>query len=158
MTRINLVDPKILADNHLMAEWREIKMVPAALRRSLRTKTVQDVKRNIPKEYTLNTGHVRFFYDKMSFLKNRYRILTDELLSRGYNLIESSGNFDQYLHDIPTLFCTAVWTPNQQDIFVNVERILLRISEKPSIYRYRSKYVGYNFFNELYVCGSECIK
>lgn len=35
MTRINLVPPEELMDQHLFAEFREIKMVPKSLRRSL---------------------------------------------------------------------------------------------------------------------------
>ena len=35
MTRINLVPPEELTDQHLFAELREIKMVPRSLARSL---------------------------------------------------------------------------------------------------------------------------
>ena len=79
MTRINLVPAENLADQHLFAEWREIKMVPAALRRSLRTKTIQSILKSVPSRYTLNTGHVTFFYNKMKFLTDRYEILSNEL-------------------------------------------------------------------------------
>ena len=69
MTRINLVSPEELTDQHLMAEWREIKMVPAALRRSLRTQSTQAVLKKIPSAFTLNKGHVTFFYNKIDYLK-----------------------------------------------------------------------------------------
>ena len=36
MTRINLIHPSELTDQHLFAEFREIKMIPKSLRRSLR--------------------------------------------------------------------------------------------------------------------------
>lgn len=35
MTRINLVPPSELMDQHLFAEFREIKMVPRSLHRSI---------------------------------------------------------------------------------------------------------------------------
>ena len=44
MTRINLVPPEELMDQHLFAEFREIKMVPKSLRRSLRAAEARDVK------------------------------------------------------------------------------------------------------------------
>lgn len=64
MTRINLVPPSELTDQHLFAEFREIKMVPKALARSLKGRRPRGVLEAIPKEFTLNTGHVMFFYDK----------------------------------------------------------------------------------------------
>ena len=72
MTRINAgVDPADLKRAHLLAEWREITMVPASLRRSLRTKTKNEVLRSIGPAFTLNRGHVTFFYDKMLYLRKR---------------------------------------------------------------------------------------
>ncbi len=38
MTRINIIPVKELYDQHLIAEYREITMVPAALNRTLRSK------------------------------------------------------------------------------------------------------------------------
>ena len=68
MTRINLITPSKLADQHLFAEWREIKMIPPALMRSLKSKNEQDIISKISNTYTLNKGHVTFFYDKINFL------------------------------------------------------------------------------------------
>ena len=85
MTRINLVSPSELANEHVFAEWREIKMVPKALARSLRTQSSDKVAKKIPKKFTLNAGHVLFFYDKGSYLRKRYQELTEELEKRGYN-------------------------------------------------------------------------
>jgi hypothetical protein len=39
----------------------------------------------IPMQYVLGTGHVKFFYDKMQFLQKRFDSLVLEMLSRGYN-------------------------------------------------------------------------
>ena len=38
MTRINIIPPSELTDQHLIAEYREIFMVPASLRRTLKSK------------------------------------------------------------------------------------------------------------------------
>ena len=73
MTRINAnIPPSELKRMHLVAELREITMVPASLRRSLRSKSVNQVIRSIPDKFTLNSGHVKFFYDKLEFLKQRF--------------------------------------------------------------------------------------
>lgn len=83
MTRINLVDPSELHYKHLVAEYKEIVRVF-----SLSRKAQWDVmrgKKAIPPEYTLGTGHVLFFYNKLDFILNRYKNLTKEMISRGYN-------------------------------------------------------------------------
>lgn len=149
MTRINLVNVKSLADQHLFAEWREIKMVPASLRRSLKTKTVKGILKNIPVRYTLNAGHVTFFFDKMNFLSKRYILLTSELLERNYNLSKISS-FEEYLTDIPEEFCSKEWNPDRQEIQINVERILARIGEKPEWYRYYGVKTSIDYFKTAY--------
>jgi len=56
MTRINLVPVGELANQHAMAEWREIKMIPRSLARSLKTQSIEKILNKIPKEFCLNTG------------------------------------------------------------------------------------------------------
>ena len=74
MTRINLVQPSELTDQHLIAEYREIFMVGGSLRRTLVSKSGYREDR-VPKKYTLNTGHVYFFYNKGKYLHTRYKEL-----------------------------------------------------------------------------------
>ena len=62
MTRINIIDPAELHDQHLVAEYREIFMVGSSLQRSLKSANWDP--KNIPVSFTLNKGHVSFFYDK----------------------------------------------------------------------------------------------
>ena len=47
MTRINLVDPNFLSDQHLVAEYREIFMVGSALQRSIKSPSWQKTKANL---------------------------------------------------------------------------------------------------------------
>lgn len=145
MTRINLVPVQDLADQHLFAEWREIKMVPAALRRSLKTRKSGDILSGIPRRYTLNKGHVTFFFNKMKFLTERYKLLTDELISREYSL-GSGSDFTEFTYDIPGEFNHADWHPDKFEVAVNIERILLRISEKPLWYKYLGVRLTPTFF------------
>jgi deoxyribonuclease (pyrimidine dimer) len=149
MTRINLVPVENLADQHLFAEWREIKMVPAALRRSLRTKSIQVIQNSIPGKYTLNTGHVTFFYNKMKFLTERYRLLTGELVKREYN-INSDPDFRYFFGDLPKEFNHVDWHPDKKEVDINIERISARISEKPEWYRYYGRRVIEGYFDNMY--------
>lgn len=135
MTRINLIDPSELADQHLMAEYRELLMVPAALRRSLRTKTVKDILSSVPKDFTLNTGHVRFFYDKLKYLDSRYEQLREELKGRGFN-IDDSRVYD--VSDLPTVFYND-YVPTKEALEIIRERIKQKISLKPNWYRYKGE-------------------
>lgn len=132
MTRINAdIDPKKLKRAHLIAEYREITMVPASLRRSLRTKTKEEVLASIPKKFTLNKGHVKFFYDKQLFLKSRFLRLCMEMERRGYQFDHMRGvafsGFDQ------EFYCD--WNSTQEDDDIVHERIALRISQKPHLYK-----------------------
>jgi deoxyribonuclease (pyrimidine dimer) len=135
MTRINIISPSELTDQHLVAEYREIEMVPAALERSLRTKSVYDILRNIPSEFTLNKGHVSFFYNKMAYLRERFELIVNEMNERGMN--PSDERVDRVAERFAkqhALFQNN-WTPTIRDASIIRERIEYRISQKPSWYR-----------------------
>ena len=70
MTRINCgIPPAELSDRHLIAEHREIKRVPNLVRKGRYSMKGQ------PVEFTLGTGHIKFFYDKLGYLLERYQQL-----------------------------------------------------------------------------------
>ena len=46
MTKINLVEPRELSNQHLVAEYREIFMVGSALQRSLKSKNWEKTKKS----------------------------------------------------------------------------------------------------------------
>ena len=129
MTRINTIDPKDLTDQHLMAEYRELPMVAAALRRSVTSKRGLPP---IPKRYTLNTGHVTFFYDKSDFLKERYRALVDELRIRGFRLDPDRVVDFTPFDSTPQTY----WSPTNDDKRVSTQRIVERVGQKPTFYKY----------------------
>lgn len=67
MTRINVgIPPRELTNKHLTAEHREIKRIPNAV------KTGKAKMVGIPAQFTLGTGHVKFFYNKLGYLRQRY--------------------------------------------------------------------------------------
>ena len=79
MTRINAtIPPAALCDQHLVAEYREILRTTA-----LATKNPVDSSK-LPQTFTLGTGHVKFFYDKLKYIHIRFNQLRQELLNRGF--------------------------------------------------------------------------
>lgn len=93
MTRINIVPPEELTDQHLFAEVREIRGVPRALARSLKKRGVPGVLAKVPADYTLGVGHMFFFFNKGFYLERRHLGLRMELLRRGITF-DSSILFD----------------------------------------------------------------
>jgi len=84
VTRINLVSPSELHTKHLVAEAHEITRVFALARKAQH----ELHKKNIPLEYTLGTGHVLFFYNRLGFIVERYSSLCSEMRSRGFKVNE----------------------------------------------------------------------
>lgn len=116
MTRINVgVEPSELNTKMLIAEHREIKRIPNVI------KSGRFNMDNQPKEFTLGTGHVKFFYDKIGFLKERYVRIHEECIKRGFDVT----NFVNSFEDIPSNLMGS-YSPTQKDR----ELILNRISER----------------------------
>jgi deoxyribonuclease (pyrimidine dimer) len=86
MTRINVVPVTELTDKHLLAEYREIMRLPNNLKTTLARKGKPFSLSEIPNEYTLGKGHVKFFYNKFQYLLSRYIALANELLKRQYDI------------------------------------------------------------------------
>lgn len=92
----------------------------------------------MPKEFTLNTGHVSFFYDKATYLFQRYGLIRVELRKRGINFDEQSvldpldvyGTvaFDSRFH--------KKYEPTAKALAIIRERIAQKIAMKPDRYRY----------------------
>lgn len=159
MTRINLVPVQELTDQHLFAEFREIKMVPKSLRRSLqaawqrefdkndsndfseerRRLAVAAVLKRIPAQFTLGTGHVSFFYDKGAYLSNRFLELREELARRGVNFDRSSKLDSAGVYaEVPITFFKN-YTPTPEALILIRERIAEKIAMKPDWYRYEGR-------------------
>ena len=135
MTRINLLDPELLTDQHLFSEFREIKMVPKALSRSLAARGVSGVLGTIPERFTLNKGHVMFFYDKGLYLEQRYELLKAELRVRGIQFNELSPfDPDRVYENNPTLYND--YCPTEEALMIITNRIMEKLAMRPEWYRY----------------------
>lgn len=138
--RCNLVDPRILTDQHLIAERRELRMIPPLLSQQFRMlNSTQNVKVNIttkiPKQFVLGQGHMLFWLDKFKFLENRFNELTREMKIRGFNP-DYNLQLDTTLAKTLDLYLS--WIPTQQDILLSKTRIVKRILQKPTWYRFHS--------------------
>ena len=127
MTRINCVPVKELCNKMLLAEWREMPRLVSNLDKSLNRKSKPFDISEIPSEYTLGKGHVKYFYDKFLYLHKRHKQLTEELRFRGFNI---KSYDDNHFLKVPKQFIND-WTPNEKDIKLNRERIKIRMPNNP---------------------------
>lgn len=117
MTRINCgIPPKDLTSKHLIAEHREIKRIPNVIRSGRFSMKDQ------PKDFTLGTGHVKFFYDKLEFLRKRYVSLYQECVSRGFNVT----NYIDAWNGIPEYLMND-YSPTDRDTKIVQDRINERL-------------------------------
>ena len=94
MVRINLIEPGKLADQHLIAEYNEILMLLGYVKKYPEPK-------DIPEEYTLGKGHIKFFKNKLRYLKNRHETVKKEMVKRGFetNKTINLNEFDKILRN-----------------------------------------------------------
>ena len=110
MTRINIVEPSELTDQHLIAEYRELFMVAGSLRRTLKSKV----------------GY------RESKVPKRYTALRNEMKKRGFtpndsSIFEPNVFIDNGLYND--------WLPTLEDYKIIRKRIAEKIAMKPNWYR-----------------------
>jgi deoxyribonuclease (pyrimidine dimer) len=132
MTRINVIPVEELSNQHLMAEWREIFHIPRSLNRTLNSKKGLEPER-ISSEYLLGTGHVYFFFDKMSYLLDRHKKIYRELLRRGYKIVYKEYLVDPFRR---IEYRLKEYTPSEKDLEVNRKRIREKLEIRPGWYRF----------------------
>jgi deoxyribonuclease (pyrimidine dimer) len=123
MTRINsAIRARLLTDEHLLAEHREIKRMPSVYAKRKQKGSLGV----IPEEFTLGAGHVIFFIDKGRFTLSRYRELYEECLQRGFTVTNYISLWDIYeevdFND---------HQPTEKEKAVLIERITERIHSSP---------------------------
>lgn len=120
MTRVNLVDPTVLIDQHLIAEYREIVRVVNS------HKNYKGDYSDCPKSFVLGKGHVKFFYPIIEYIYWRHSRLIEEMERRGFTANMSIGDAE----------CT--WQPSKAE----VERSRSRIRERLFDMRPEPRYNG----------------
>jgi deoxyribonuclease (pyrimidine dimer) len=136
MVRINLIEPKRLADQHLIAEYDEILMLFGYVRRYPKLK-------EMPPNYTLGKGHMLFFKNKLLYLKKRHELLRNEMRKRGFaqRVKINLNKFPPCLrHD---------WVPSVDDKKIIKQRLTQKFKKKPNYYRYYRDEKSLAFFLRL---------
>lgn len=134
MTRINLVPPEELYDQHLLAEYCETRLLARNMHRYFKSNST---KSNIPAQFTLNTGHCLFFKDKGLYLQKRFGILRAELIKRKYNPQYDTLDVSAW----PATFFND-WSPTERDMNIIRERIKEKVQKKPNWYKYYGEVVA----------------
>lgn len=129
--RVNVISPKYLSDQHLIAEYREMKMVTYYYVRSKGTKNGIE-KNRISVKYTLNKGHAYMWYDKMNYILKRFNSICDEMRSRGFKCDYTELNFTNIDES-----AFGDYEVTQEDIKINLDRVLIRIEKQPKFYKFK---------------------
>ena len=127
MTRINVIPVDELTDKHLVAEYRELpRIFKLVLDRQNKGHTPMTVKREkaMPSTYTLGTGHVLFFYNKLYYLIDRYQELCNEMENRGFTVNYPDVPDFVWKLDIDWL---GEYTPTTEALAINRDRINKRL-------------------------------
>jgi deoxyribonuclease (pyrimidine dimer) len=136
MVRVNLIHPKKLADQHLIAEYNEILMLLAYVKKYPK----ED---NIPENYVLGKGHIKFFKNKLLYLKERHEKLKNEMKNRDF-----ATNKTINLNEFPLNLINS-WKSSKKDEIIIVSRIIEKINKKPNYYRYYGEHKPQGFFVSL---------
>ena len=119
MTRVNCgIPPAELSKKHLMAEAREIKRIPNCV-----AKGRYNIKGQ-PKKFTLGEGHVKFFYDKLGYLKKRYEELYADCIRRKINVQYYGNAWD----NVPK-HLMGDYIPTEEDKIIVRQRIFERLNK-----------------------------
>jgi len=139
MARVNVgVDPKLLSDQHLVAESVEITMITGNLRLNN-----YKLKGDIPSEFPMGKGHMNFFKDKLVYLKRRLDSVNNEMIRRGFKpgTKIDLDEFPEKLH--------GDWTPTLKDSMILrvrvADRLITRANGKSAsrLHRYNRRYIGW---------------
>lgn len=113
MTRINVgYSPQLLSRQHLLAEHREMKRIPNTVASG------KAIIKDIPDTFRLGAGHVKFFYNKLGYLLERYKEVYQECQRRGFNV----QNYESAWSGVPSHLMGS-YTPTPEDTKIISERI-----------------------------------
>lgn len=132
MTRINTIDPTYLLDQHLFAEFREITRI-SSLARPLANYG----------NYTMGTGHMKFFYDKGAFLAARLTKLQAEMDRRGI------WSYTPKTYALHSEGLNNDWAPQSLDHVTNLIRLVDKLTDKPGFYKFHGKPVDPLHYSDL---------
>lgn len=144
MTRVNVIEPSLLTDQHLFAEYREITRIFALVKNAQDKHGIQKTLQKIPPSFVMGTGHVLFFYDKLDFIEKRYHKLKDCVLQRGFDITLKDSIIDFRTQIAPIFY--QDYMPNCVDIEKNCTRLIEKIRQRPNWYRLHGDVIDDNAY------------
>lgn len=148
MARVNVgLNPRLLSDQHLVAESVEITMITGGLRSHN-----YKLKGPIPQKFSLGKGHINFFKNKLKYLEKRLTEVNNEMVRRGFKpgtYIDLNEFPSEYRHD---------WKPSMEDSSELRARVADRLlnpkngKQGRDYHRYYGKVIGEeieNFHNNI---------
>lgn len=129
MTRINLIPVEELSDQHLLAEYREL---PRVIKQKI------DIS-NAPERYCLGKGHMKWAKKHTMFILYRYGEICDEMKYRGFKFNYECSDLSYYAMQHCGNEIYNMYSVNNEDIKLSLDRIIEKIKQKPTWYRWTSR-------------------
>lgn len=131
MTRINVIPPQELSDQHLIAEYHEL---PRCIKQKI---NIEDA----PATYKLGSGHMKWAASHLAFLMQRYYLLCNEMKYRGFRVNYPSSDLNQYVYEnkLQRLVEEDGYTVTHTDILLNQDRLVSKYVQKPWEYTWTKR-------------------
>ncbi|NCC99801.1 MAG: hypothetical protein EOL95_08915 [Bacteroidia bacterium] len=130
------IKPELLSDEHLFAEQRELKMLPSLYKR------IGDSSLNkCPETFKLGSGHMLFFVYKPNYTYNRYNLVYNECIKRGYKIENESFRWTDAYGEAFLKHPDYVESGNEKQILI--DRITTKILKSPKqFFHYNHKQIS----------------
>lgn len=124
LTRVNVVPVSELTNSQLLAEYREIPRIYKLVLKSI--DRGEPLGKDVPDEFTYGKGALRFWYNKLAFIKLRQCALRDEMLARSYKPVAHASPESEGNHDILHPGYWQDYTPTPEALALNRRRLAAR--------------------------------
>lgn len=125
MTRINCVPPQELCNKHLTAEHYELPRIFTEVKKLL-AKGRDPAAIPAPEKYTLGLGHMKFFYTRLGYLRDRQADLAFEMARRKMKV--NMDNIKGLTAGIPDRLFGG-WEPDEEALAANRKRLQEKLAE-----------------------------
>ena len=128
MTRVNCIDPNMLNNKHLGAAWNETPRIITDVEKLIK-EGYKPNEISIPEQYVFGTGHMKFFYNKLHYIKNYLFYIWKAGCMRDLNyskqlMLEYDNRIEAIRQE--DIGWYGVWRPSQEDIYLNMARLVFR--------------------------------
>lgn len=132
MTRINVLPPELLSDEHLRGEYHEMTRPISKVEKAIaKGKSPSDYK--ISPVWKLGKGHETFYFDKMSYLRDRYVSVARVMSSRGFSInMEAYENNLSRIDSLPDEW-KGNYEPTPEDMYWNMARVVKQCHFKEAL-------------------------